>query len=1025
MRSQKGKSTIYTMEKRQALLYNVSHDSAVRATAQTLQQQAEAFLTRLDDLYEMIVSEGLFRYYLAGPTYDPTRTRCRHCGEDLAKAFGIYSWIIDPLADPWKITCPVCGKRFPSNDFGSYYRLGLDQKGVFHEDLAKQRHMERFGGLTGVGYLKNELFPEKDAAWGVDDGFGFRDVGPDSFSQGHAYYIALYLHTVMYGNGSNMKGPIPKALTVFRDAYLYTGDIRFGRAGAILLDRIADFYPDYDWYQWHDLRQEDYRGNIVDRVWGNFLAVLFSECYDAFYPLYDDSELIAYLSHKASIQGLSNPKTTADDLRANIEDGILRTIYRDSVQNKLCGNFGMTQSAVATAAVVLNTMPETGLWLDWVMASSEDGCSIGANPPARKGGNLLAQLVDVVDRDGTGNESAPGYNRLWLKELLQVAKVLEGYQLYPAADLYKNAKFLSMLYSPTHTVMGGYYTAQIGDTGSCCGPHLAAENHLLIPAFMATGDPVFAQMLYLGNGHSAKGLRYPDTRKNPSQLEADVEAVIQTHGELDLGSTMQSGYGLMVLRKGNRDFWVYHGSTAGHGHCDGLNLGMEAFGLNMAPELGYPRHTGPEHNRIQWVSATISHNTVVVDEQSQKELQDRGTPLHMDDAGNVRVLDADKHKVYPQTDIYRRTVVMVDVDDTVSYGVDFFRIAGGRDHMYSFHAQSHEISETEGLRLVAQQTGTYASPEVPYGPDPSPLSGISWEHGSFTYPDGYTWLDHVQKDLSPEKQFAVDFAISDYNHILKDAEGLHLRMTMVGDAPLQEVAIVNGYPPTQVGGGQPALKYVLARHKGENLDTLFTTVFEPYRHNRYICAIDSVPVTRADGTAPTSPVRAVKITLTGGRTDYVVYAADNREEYRIDGRFRFRGFVAVITYQDGCLSRGYVNDGDLLDDRLPGVCSACTGAVADFTKALTTENTIEITPDAMPTTCAALTGKYIHIANDGQRSAVYRILGVRQLENGNLLLDIGNISLIRQFRDKYDSDKGFVYDIENGQSFRIPLSHTF
>ena len=347
MKSQKGKATIYTSEKRQALLYNAANDSAICAAADGYRRQAEFYLERLDTLYDMIVSEGLFRYYLAGPTYDPKRTCCRYCGEDIAKVNGIYSWVIDPVADPWKVTCPLCSRRFPSNDFGSFYRLGLDRKGVFHETLAKQRHIERFGGLEGTGFLKNELYPEKDAAWGVDDGFGFRDVGNEtSFQQGHAYYIALYLHTVMYGNGSKMEGPIPSALTAFRDAYLYTGDIRFGRAGAILLDRIADFYPDYDWYQWHDLRQEEYRGNIVDPVWGNFLAVLFSECYDAFYPVYNDPELIAYLSRKADAQGLANPKTTADDLRANIEDGILRVIFRDSVHTKLSGNFGMTQSAV-------------------------------------------------------------------------------------------------------------------------------------------------------------------------------------------------------------------------------------------------------------------------------------------------------------------------------------------------------------------------------------------------------------------------------------------------------------------------------------------------------------------------------------------------------------------------------------------------------------------------------------------------------------------------------------------------------
>lgn len=1016
MRSHKGKSTIYTDEKRQALRFNAANDASVKAAAAECCEKAEAYLRQLDTLYDVIVSEGLFRYYLAGHTQDPKRTHCRYCQEDTAKANGIYSWIIDPLQDPWKIKCPVCGRRFPTNDFGSYYQLGLDQKGVFHRELARQRHLERFGGLEGTGFLKNELYPEKGPAWGIDDGFGCNLEGNMSFEEGHGYYIALYLHTVMYGNGSEMRGTIPSTLKVFRDAYLYTGDIRYGRAGAILLDRIADFYPDYDWYQWHALRGEEYRGNIVDPVWDNFLAVLFSQCYDAFYPAYEDPELIAYLSCKAASQGLANSKKTADDLRANVEDGILRIIFRDAVRSKLAGNFGMTQSAVATAAVALNTMPETGQWLDWVMAASETVPNTGANPPDRTGGNLLAQLVDVVDRDGTGNESAPGYNRLWLRELLQVASVLQGYELHPGVDLYKNPKFLKMLYCTAQAVMGGYYTAQIGDSGSCGNTHLAAEPELTLPAFMATGDPVFAQMLYLFNGRSAKGLRYPDTCKDPSRLEADVKKIIQTHGELNLESALHSGYGLMALRKNNRDFWVYTGSTAGHGHSDGLNLGLTAYGLNMMPELGYPKHTGPEHNRIQWVSSTISHNTVVVDGQAQQRSQDRGLPLHFDDAGWVRLMDADKRKVYPQTDIYRRTVVMVDVDDTVSYGVDFFRVRGGSDHMYSFHAMSREITETEGLQLVKQEGGTYAGPDVPWGPDPSPLSGVAWDHNVFTYPDGYTWLDNVEKDLTPDSRFSVDFAITDFNGVLEDSEGLHLRLTMVTDSPLDEVSIVNGYPPAKAGNPK-YLKYVLARSKAQ--DTLFTAVLEPYKETRYIRSIEAAPVTPAD-----LAVRAVKITLESGRTDYVVYAADSTKEYTVDGCFRFRGFVGVASFRDGKLLRAYLNDGDVLTDAISGVLSACTGTVADFTREMSTENSICITPNQKNVDAASLVGKYIHIENDGERSAVYRICGIQQQENGDLLLDIGDISPIRCYQDKFAPEKGYVYDMTPGAQFRIPLSHT-
>lgn len=1010
MKSQKGISTIYTEEKRQALLFNAANDPAVKATAEKTCRKAENYLGVLDTLYDMIVSEGLFRYYFAGHTQDPKRTRCRHCGGDIAKAAGLYGWIIEPLADPWKVKCPICGSRFPSNDFGSYYQLGLDRKGFFSRERARQRHMELFGGLEGTGFLKNELYPEKDAAWGVDDGFGCQR----DFDRGHGYYTALYLHTVLYGNGSKLGGPIPDALETFRDAFLYTADPRFGRAGAILLDRMADFYPYYDWYQWHDLRGEEYRGNVIDPVWSCFLATLLAQCYDAFYPVYDDPALIAVLSEKAAQQGHENPKNTPDDLRFHVEEGILRTVYRDTVRCKIAGNFGMPQSAVATAAVALNTLPETQQWLDWVLGAGDILSNCGPNPPDRTGGNLLPQLVDVVDRDGMGNESAPGYNRLWVRELLNVAQVLEGYRLYPAADLYRNPKFIKMLYAQLPLIMGGSYTAQIGDAGGCGTVFITPDTELLIAGFMSTGDPVFAQALFLKNGNTARGLRYPETSPDPSRLEKDVEAVIQKHGEFYLGSTLQSGYGLMALRKGDRDFWVYTGSTDGHGHRDGLNLGITAYGLNMAPELGYPRHTGPEHNRMQWVSATVSHNTVVVDEKTQLRLQDRGEPMHFADGGWVRLLDADKHKVYPQTDIYRRTVVMVDVDDTVSYAVDFFRVRGGEDHLYSFHSQSHEVTCTEGLNLVSRP-GTYAGESVPYGPDPSPLSGVSWEHNVYTYPDGYTWLDGVQRDNAPGRQFAADFAVTDYRNLLADSQGLHLRLTMLG-TQLDEVSLVSGYPPAKAENPQPSIQYLLARHKGS--DTLFTAVLEPWKGQRYIERIEEVPMTPADGVS-----RAAKVTLKNGRTDYILYSPDTQKEYTVDGRFRFRGFVGVASFEKEALTGAWLQDGELLTEALAGKLPAVTGKVTDFTRRMTGENTILITPD-QPVSPAELKDKYIRIENDGVRSAVYRILSAAQEENGDLRLNIGDITLIRSYIDRFTPEKGYIYDITPGSPFRIPLSHS-
>ena len=157
---------------------------------------------------------------------------------------------------------------------------------------------------------------------------------------------------------------------------------------------------------------------------------------------------------------------------------------------------------------------------------------------------------------------------------------------------------------------------------------------------------------------------------------------------------------------------MYFGSNGGHGHVDTLNLGLTAFGLNLLPDLGYPEQTGTQPNRLQWVSATLSHNTATVNGKSQvKETEIRGKLLHFDGSENVQVMDVSAPYVYDEASEYRRSVMTVYVDDENSYTVDFFRILGGNEHLLSIHAQSNEISETVGLdfTLIEDENGNYIS----------------------------------------------------------------------------------------------------------------------------------------------------------------------------------------------------------------------------------------------------------------------------------------------------------------------------
>ena len=119
---------------------------------------------------------------------------------------------------------------------------------------------------------------------------------------------------------------------------------------------------------------------------------------------------------------------------------------------------------------------------------------------------------------------------------------------------------------------------------------------------------------------------------------------------------MLPAYGFAVLRSGSLyesassadyndnqcSFYMNFGRTRGHGHSDALNLNILAYGLNIAPDFGYPDSGNSlDPARSQWQVTTLSHNTVVVNESEQQRMTYNGTPLHFDGDSRVRVMDAD------------------------------------------------------------------------------------------------------------------------------------------------------------------------------------------------------------------------------------------------------------------------------------------------------------------------------------------------------------------------------------------------
>ena len=193
-----------------------------------------------DELWSLMFSHTLERAWMVW-----SDGHCPACKQDVV----MYNWKIDAWKHPWKLQCPNCGELFPKNDFHQFYLSGLDENGIFQHKLADR------------SLLYNAEHPDPDDPlhrFGIDDGKGYSD-GKDTW-----HFIATYL---VYGQ---WKQVVLAGIENLADAYVVTGDPVYARQAGILLDRVADLYPDFD----KNARDEFLKWNPPPRFLEDFLEGL-------------------------------------------------------------------------------------------------------------------------------------------------------------------------------------------------------------------------------------------------------------------------------------------------------------------------------------------------------------------------------------------------------------------------------------------------------------------------------------------------------------------------------------------------------------------------------------------------------------------------------------------------------------------------------------------------------------------------------------------------------------------------------
>ncbi len=915
---------------------------------------------------------------------------CPNCGQEHYKApYNPSRWHVDFLERPWQVRCGNCDQWFPSNDFAAYYQSALDEQGKFRLGEGDPRFLQPREG--------------ENPDW-VDDGTGVEVGGKKWFA---AAFYAFNIWTKLLD--------VTEKMAV---VYTLTGDPAYAHKAGVLLDRMADLYPEIDYMPHFRLGMEastggSGRGRVQGKIWETWTAQRCSLAYDhIFEALMQDDELVDFSARMAEAHH-TGEKSTPEAIARHIEDHLLREFIIGVEDRRIAGNAGMHQYAMACAAIALDHPEDTEAALDWLFQAG--------------GGGIPLIMQQRLSRDGLSDEAALGYSRIPALSFYEVVGLLAHYPAYDKHDILRDYPKFRACYSLGAGVrMADTFSPNWGDgdkcmnhstTGMTVGREMALQGYGLFGGEKLAREVWFANRKSLdnlfalspGRVRAAEGIHWQLYEEDPEAVQAGLERDLAGDPG-PLVSYNSGGHGMAVLQAPQRGadcraLAMYYGRMYGHGHHDRLNYLLYVDDIVMVPDMGYPLYTGQWPKRFGWVDHIISHNTCMVNDTNPDSQSFSGKTKLFAQTGPVRVVDVDGGDVYEGVTTYRRCMTMVDVDETNSYVLDLFWVRGGSNHRLIQNGGG-PTAATQGLTLTEQPTGTLAGPDVAYG---EPYDGDLNSRYTGT---GFSFLENVSKAGS-SSAFQVDWRIFDPRWERPEDWERHLRVHNLGE--VDEVVLADGLPPA-FKGNPPRLRYLLRSRLGEDVQSQFVTVIEPYAKDPIIASVRALPV-ESDGEGFAA---AVEVTLTDGRRDVLLVTEE--EAALSAGGVSMNGRVGLVRFDGDTVQQRVLIQGERLEaggDALTLPASALRGTLAswddsDPARVLLKLEGVELArerPDDV-------VGRYIIFENSERSDASYRIEEVVDATT----VRIDTFSLVERFVDPSDYDQGLIYTIAPGDAFTIALS---
>jgi len=549
-----------------------------------------------------------------------------------------FSWHPDVVVYPWKMRCPICKDLYPKNDFLAYYRSGLDERNIFDPGKADRSLLYNLEHPDPTDPLNQ---------FGVDDGNGYLA------NDGLTYrFIATYL---IYGQ---WKQQVLNGIRRLAAAYVVTGEKLYAHKAGVLLDRVADLYPTFDFAV-----QECYvRGRPTST--GGFVSIWHDSCqetltlsmsYDRIFDgIREDKDLVRFLSQKAQQHNLEKPKRSFADIQRNIETRILAGGQEPPIYltgRKIGCNFPYTDVAMCLMQSIVewpHCRDEVYARIDRFMpkltqadgVSGEKGLIQYSSWPMTGFSLLLAEfnkldpefLQDLYKRYPRLSQTYKFYADLWCQNRSYYPNNGNGVHFG-----FRQATYLGALFQRPGRNMGKMTGWALTENDDRVLWQIPSMYSLFWNLYEVIGDPTLVKVLYGENDYKSEGLPWDLHAADPEGMVSQIKEVIARHGaSWPRASVNKQEYQLAILRTGSDDkapeAWLDYDNWGVHSDTDGMHLGLFAKGLDLLPDQGYwflaynhVETPQPQDVRAAYYYSSVGHNTVTVNGRSTLVAQGKTT----------------------------------------------------------------------------------------------------------------------------------------------------------------------------------------------------------------------------------------------------------------------------------------------------------------------------------------------------------------------------------------------------------------